>query len=240
MPRAEEFDAFYTQTRSRLLHVTYALTGDLGAASAAVRDAFAHAWQHWHRLRLRDAEAWVRQEAGRLATLRHSAHLRRRLDDTGADTELLAALQALPTTGRRLVLLQTLGELDLAESAREVATTEEHALEATDDAVARLTTGPQAIDDLEGRLAELRTISDRVALPRSAAIRRQGRRRQRRATVAAVAASIAVVVGAGFLVATPAAETDPQAAMEQPASGRGEAAGRGGAGGARRRVRTSC
>ncbi len=215
MPRAEEFDAFYAQTRSRLLHVTYALTGDLGAAAAALRDAFARAWQHWHRLRARDAEAWVRQEAGRLATLRHSAHLRRRLDDTGADTELLEALQALPATGRRLVLLQTLGDLDLAAAAREVATTDEDALEATDAAVHRLTSGPDAIDDLEGRLAGLHSISERVAMPRAAAIRRQGRRRQRRTTLAAVAASVAVVVGAGFLVAAPAAETDPQVAMEK-------------------------
>ena len=41
MPRAEEFDAFYAHTRSRLLHHTYALTGDLGAAAVAMQDAFA-------------------------------------------------------------------------------------------------------------------------------------------------------------------------------------------------------
>ena len=132
------------------------------------------------------------------------------------------------------MLLQTLGDLDLAAAAREVATTDEDALEATDAAVHRLTSGPDAIDDLEGRLAGLHSISERVAMPRAAAIRRQGRRRQRRTTLAAVAASVAVVMGAGFLVAAPAAETDPQVAMEKrkqigetPPEERAGASGRG-------------
>lgn len=218
MPRAEEFDAFYAQTRSRLLHQTYALTGDLGAAAAALRDAFAHAWQYWHKLRLRDAEGWVRHEAGQLATLRHNAHLRRRLDETGADTALLEQLQALPATSRRLVLLQTLAELDLASAARDVAMTDEAALDATDAALERLLGGSPAshsttLAQLEARLDGLRAVSERVVLPQPEVIRKQGRRRRRRGAVAVVVASAAVVVGAGVLV-TPSATTGDSAAAD--------------------------
>lgn len=218
MPRAEEFDAFYAQTRSRLLHQTYALTGDLGAAAAALRDAFAHAWQYWHRLRVRDAEGWVRHEAGQLGTLRHYAHLRRRLDETGADTDLIERLQSLPATSRRLVLLQTLGELTLAAAAREVAMTDEAALDATDAALERLLGHTQSLAELERRLDGLRTVSERVALPRADVLRRQGRRRQRRATVAVVVASAAVVVGAGVLV-TPVAPDGEVATDERRRGG---------------------
>ena len=211
MPRAEEFDAFYAHTRSRLLHQTYAFSGDLGAAAAALRDAFAHSWQRWRKLRTRDAEAWVRQEAKRLATLRHSAHLRRRLDDSGADTELLDALHALPTQARRLLLLQMLAELDLHSAAREVGVTDATALEATDKALAALTTqlsgrsGDVAIANLETRLDGLRSVSERVAMPRAATIRHQGRRGQRRGTLAAVVATTAVVAAAGVVVMLPTA-----------------------------------
>ncbi len=203
MPRAEEFDAFYAQTRARLLHLTYASTGDLGAAAAALRDAFAHAWQHWHRLRTRDVEAWVRQEAGRLATLRHYVHLRRRIDDGGADRELLDALQDLSANGRRLLLLQTIAGLDLPAAAREVARTDADALEESDAAVAQLTRRATDLAELERRLGELRTISDRVAMPRGSMIRRRGRRRRRHTTLVSVAASAVVVVGAGLLVTVP-------------------------------------
>ena len=47
MNRPDEFDAFYKETRSRLLLQTYALTGDLPASRSAVRDTFVVAWHHW-------------------------------------------------------------------------------------------------------------------------------------------------------------------------------------------------
>ena len=47
MRSPDAFDDFYAGSRDRLLLETYALTGDVPAARAAVRDAFAVAWQHW-------------------------------------------------------------------------------------------------------------------------------------------------------------------------------------------------
>lgn len=201
MPRAEEFDAFYTATRARLLHQTYALTSDLGATAAAVRDAYIHAWQYWHRLRLHDAEDWVRHESARLARLRHHSHLRSRLDESGADVSVLAALQALPATERRLLLLQSLGDLDLATAARDVAMTDEAALDATDNALHQVRS--PSLADLGSRLDGLRAVTERVVMPRPSVIRKQGRRRRRRAALVAVAASITAVVGAGLLVTPP-------------------------------------
>lgn len=208
MPRAEEFDAFYTHTRARLLHLTYAVTGDLGAAAAAVRDAYAHAWQRWRRLRTREAETWVRHEARRLAALRHSAHLRRRLDDTGADIELLEALHAIPAQHRLVLLLQLLAELDLPAAAHEVGLSESAARAATDSARTelshRLAAADGSVVDLESRVDGLRTVSERVVMPRPATIRQRGRRRQRRRSLVAVVAVAAAVAVSGFAVTLPA------------------------------------
>ena len=108
-----------------------------------------------------------------------------------------------PRNGRRLLLLQTIAGLDLPAAAREVARTDADALEESDAAVAQLTRRAADLAELERRLGELRTISDRVAMPRGAMIRRRGRRRRRRMTLVSVAASAVVVVGAGLLVTVP-------------------------------------
>ena len=50
MRSPETFDAYYVETRTRLLHEAYALTGDAPAARAAVRDAFVVAWHHWRKV----------------------------------------------------------------------------------------------------------------------------------------------------------------------------------------------
>ena len=77
--------------------------------------AFAHAWLRWRELRpaIPGRGCGTRPAGWRRCGTTH--HLRRRLDDTGADTELLAALQALPTAPPAAVLLQTLGGLDLPD-----------------------------------------------------------------------------------------------------------------------------
>ena len=51
MSDAEQFDAFYSQTRDRLLVLAFALTGDLPASRGAVRDSFIAAWHHWAKVR---------------------------------------------------------------------------------------------------------------------------------------------------------------------------------------------
>jgi hypothetical protein len=204
MTRVDEFDAFYHDSRRQVLHQTYALTGDLAAATLAVQDAYAHAWQHWPKLRVGDPLSQVRPEAMRLATLRRGANLLRRRRRTDTDTELLAALGALSSTDRRLVLLQTAGGLDLAAAAREVGLAAEDAMAMTDRAVTKLEDSLDAsTGELEQRLDDLRRITDAATLPRASIIRRSGARRKLRNTVVTVAASAAVIAAAGFVVTAP-------------------------------------
>lgn len=205
MTRVDEFDAFYHESRRQVLHQTYALTGDLAAATLAVQDAYANAWQHWPKLRLSDPLSQVRPEAMRLATLRRGAHLLRRKRREDTDTELLEALGSLSSTARRLVLLQTAGGLDITTAAREVNTTPEDAMTATDQAVTDLEDALGAsTGELEERLDNLRRITDAASLPRASIIRRSGARRKLRNTVVAVATSAAVIAAAGYVVTAPA------------------------------------
>jgi DNA-directed RNA polymerase specialized sigma24 family protein len=61
MTEPDEFDQFYKDVRTRLLLLTYCLTGDLPSSRAAVRDAFVVAWHHWRKVsRVEDPESWVR------------------------------------------------------------------------------------------------------------------------------------------------------------------------------------
>ena len=205
MTRVDEFDAFYHDSRRQVLHQTYAATGDLTAAILAVQDAYAHAWQHWPKLRHSDPLSQVRPEAMRLATLRRGTNLLRRKRQADTDTQLLTALAALSSTDRRLVILQTAGGLDIAAAAREVGLTAENAVEATDRAVTELEDSLDAsTGQIERRLEGMRRITDAASLPRASVIRRSGTRRKHRNTIIAVATSAAVIVGAGFLVTAPA------------------------------------
>ena len=205
MTRVDEFDAFYHDSRRQVLHQTYAVTGDLTAAILAVQDAYAHAWQHWPKLRHSDPLSQVRPEAMRLATLRRGTNLLRRKRQADTDTQLLTALAALSSSDRRLVILQTAGGLDIAAAAREVGLTADHAVEATDRAVTELEDSLDAsTGQIERRLEGLRRITDAASLPRASVIRRSGTRRKHRNTIVAVATSAALVAGAGYLVTAPA------------------------------------
>lgn len=63
-----EFDAFYRATASRVIHVVYVATGDLGLAQDCAQEAYARAWQRWEKLsRYNEPLAWVRTVARRLA-----------------------------------------------------------------------------------------------------------------------------------------------------------------------------
>ena len=99
MRAPDDFDAFYKDARTRLLLQTYALTGDLPASRAAVRDAFIVAWHHWRKVsRLDDPEASVRPQAWAHAQRRHTARVWHR--DKSLDPEVSAdprrARQAQP------------------------------------------------------------------------------------------------------------------------------------------------
>lgn len=205
MNRAQEFDAFYAQTQPDVLHQTYAMTGHLGAATAATNDAYVHLWRRWRVLRGRDTEAVARQEAWRLSSLRRTAHLRRRLDDPHSDPELLAALAELPRHGRKMLVLRALTGRDPATLAREAGLTDEAAARAGDDAAARIL---RRLDidaaSLDARLLALREVTDPVPVPPAEEVRRRGGGRQRRAAAVAAVATTLAVAGSGALVTSTA------------------------------------
>ena len=122
MRSPETFDAYYAQTRARLLHEAYALTGDAPASRAAVRDAFVVAWHHWRKVAvLEDRDAYVRPLAHGRARRRHTARIWRR--DRSLDPDVKATLDALSrlsTRQRELLVLNTLSALSLTDMARTV------------------------------------------------------------------------------------------------------------------------
>ncbi|UYM03898.1 SigE family RNA polymerase sigma factor [Solicola gregarius] len=201
MTRVEEFDSFYDSTRQYVLHQVYALSGDLGIATTSVKDAYSRAWQGWSKVRSRDPLAFVRSEAWRQSVLHRRPHLRRRKHSDGQDQELLDALHELPANARRLLVLQTIGELGPDDAAREVGVTEESVASATDTAGAalerRLGTDRPSI---EARLRDLRAVTDGVPFERPSLARRRAQRRGRRRTVGVIAAGVLAVVGAGVVV----------------------------------------
>jgi len=219
MTRVDDFDAFYNGTRRHVLHLAYAFTGDLQAAAAATQDAYASAWQHWSKLRGGEPLEVVRPEVLSVAALRHGAHLVRRKPPPDADADLIGALRALSSSARRMVLLQTIGDLDHARAAREVGVTSEEGRRLTQTGVAALEEALSTpVRDIERRLHAMHALSDAAPLPRASIVRRTGGRRHHRNTAAAVAAGTAILLGGGYFVTAPAAPMEAGAATHSVAT----------------------
>ncbi|MFI6758723.1 SigE family RNA polymerase sigma factor [Micromonospora sp. NPDC050417] len=131
--RAEliNFDAFYhAHFRSLTVHLC-AYTGDLGQAQELVQEAFCRAFARWDKVvRYDDPVAWVRRVAWNLATSRWRRlrtaqnYLRRQREEVvpGPNPDrvaLTAALAQLPPKHRRAVVLHHLGDMSIAEIARQ-------------------------------------------------------------------------------------------------------------------------
>lgn len=226
-PAPDDFDAFYADTRQRLLLQTYALTGDLRASRTAVRHAFVVAWHQWPRVsRSEDPEGWVRPYAWRHARRRHTArlwHRARGLEEDAAAT--LAALGALPAIQRRLLLLAHLADVSMDGLAREVALPRELAERELQTASATFaverglpsTDVRAAIEQLDPVVAEERW-------PRASLLRRAGAARRRTHTAAGMAGAVVALVVAGTVVVSqgpgsgqvrPTLETEP---LTEPAA----------------------
>lgn len=225
----EQFDAFYSRARERLLLQTYALTGDLPAARGAVRDAFVAAWHHWHKVsRQDDPEAWVRPHAWLHAQRKHTTHFWHRDRSLAPDHRAtLQALAELPHLQRRALLLHALAGLPVAALAVELGITPERA-----DRQLRLAIAQFAIHrdvppvEVAAPLLRLAERTDTVRLPRTTIIRRAGTARRRTHTGAGVAAVAAVLVAAGIVVGTGAGVSPSLAGSRGPgASGNGGADG---------------
>ena len=128
---ADEFDAFYTVSFSRLVNQVYAMVGDRDEAQDCVQDAFVRAWSHRRKLDASGSpEAWVRLTAYRLAVSRWRRAVRSRrspdraLQPLGdqpppdeARVALMRALDQLPTDQRHALVLHHLCDLPLVEVA---------------------------------------------------------------------------------------------------------------------------
>ncbi|MBI2246142.1 MAG: hypothetical protein HYU55_20050, partial [Nocardioides sp.] len=198
-----QFDEFYKDVRTRLLLLTYCLTGDLGSSRAAVRDAFVVASHHWRKVtRLEDPEAWVRVRACAHAQRRHTAKLWHR--EKGLDPEVKATLDALgklPLGQRKVLLLTELTTASLAEIAREVGLPRLEAERELQTAMSRLSVLREVpTTSIRTLFDPIRAHVDDGRWPRATIIRRAGAARRRTHTVIGVAATVAALVATGTLV----------------------------------------
>jgi DNA-directed RNA polymerase specialized sigma24 family protein len=207
MSQEEAFDSFYRATRSDVLLQAFLLTGDLTAATSAVKDAYAVTWQHWKKVSTREAAGepgihYVRPLAWRLAQRRHTGriwHRNKGLDDS--QREVLDALHKVPAGRRRVLLLVDVAGVDEAAAARELGLTATAAHERLDRARSELTAvlGQEYAE----RLRTLSVPADAARLPRPSIVLRAGRQRRRVQTVGAVVGVVALTVGVGAVAHEP-------------------------------------
>jgi hypothetical protein len=212
MPTAEEFDEFYVNTRRRLVHQTFAVTGDLGASRTAVRDAYVAARHHWNKVgRMTDPEQWVRPRAWAIAQRRHTARPWHREKSLSADqARVCEALHKLTDVQRKTLVLTHLAAIPLSDLGREVGETQERTeqhLQAATSAMALALDGDSTA--IRAQLESLGAAADTVKLPRPATVRRNGLRRRRNHAIVGSALAVLVTIGAGALVAPDAQAPAP-------------------------------
>jgi RNA polymerase sigma factor (sigma-70 family) len=133
MRAPEDFVAWYRREHPRLLAAVVALTGDAHTAAELTDEAFTRALERWDRVRTMEAPTgWTFTVARNLVRRRHrraalEARALRRTgapgDRAGVDArpDVWAAVRALPTRQREVVLLRyvlDLPEAQIAETLR--------------------------------------------------------------------------------------------------------------------------
>ena len=132
-----EFIALYESRFAELSAQIYAYTSDSSEAQDLVQEAFLRAWQRWDTIGGYDEPlAWIRRVAWNLATSRHRrVAVARRFLQRSAPPEphpgmspdhvaLVAALRKVPEKQRRAVVLHYLGDLSVADIARQTGAKE--------------------------------------------------------------------------------------------------------------------
>lgn len=220
MRSPETFDAYYVETRTRLLHEAYALTGDAPAARAAVRDAFVVAWHHWRKVgQLDDRDAYVRPLALGRARRRHTARIWHR--DKSLDPETRSTLEALSKLSarqRELLVLNGLSALSLSDISRAVGLPRADAERELQTASSQFSLHRDApTTEIPRLLHGLAAPLEEIRWPRATVIRRAGAARRRTHTVIGAAVATAALVASGSLVAT-GSNAEPTSLSEEKAT----------------------
>ena len=220
MRSPETFDAYYVETRTRLLHEAYALTGDAPAARAAVRDAFVVAWHHWRKVALLDdRDAYVRPLALGRARRRHTAriwHRDKALDPEARST--LDALSRLTSRQRQLLVLNGLSALSLSDIAREVGLPRGDAERELQTATSQFALHRDVpTTEVRRLLHDLAAPLEDVRWPRATVVRRSGAARRRTHTVIGAGLATAALLVSGSLVAT-GSGAEPTSLSEEKAT----------------------
>jgi DNA-directed RNA polymerase specialized sigma24 family protein len=205
MRSPETFDAYYGETRTRLLHEAYALTGDAPAARAAVRDAFVVAWHHWRKVGLLDdRDGYVRPLAFRRARRRHTARIWHRDKSLAPEARhTLDALSKLTTRQRELLVLNGLSALSLNDLGRMVGLPRSDAERELQTATAQFALHRDvATTEVRRLLDDLAAPLESIRWPRATVIRRAGAARRRTHTVIGAGLATAALLVSGSLVAT--------------------------------------
>ena len=242
-----EFEEFFHAAYPWLVSQLHAITGDRESARWAVDTAFDGCWRSWALVRgLTDPQTWVRWAALRAAAQgRREIPFRRRPvtePPIPADTDegvVLAALQQLPRSQRRVVVLHYMGDVPVEELARRGATTADavdRLLDTGFDSLVELLGWPveepdaeadprydwtaEALSDTAMRLAADVTVPDPSSVLQRAATRRWVKR------AAPIAVSAACMTGVVVLAAqlNPAGAGAPRTAtsyVAEPSSGSG-------------------
>jgi RNA polymerase sigma-70 factor (ECF subfamily) len=130
----EEFDELYRTCRDRLVVQIAALCGDASEARDFVQEAFVRAWLDWERISgYEDPEGWIRRIAYRFAVgrwrrsrrllLRADVH-RQRVELPGEQAGVIDALQRIPVSERRAIVLHHVCGLSVEETATELSAPE--------------------------------------------------------------------------------------------------------------------
>ncbi len=126
-----DFEDFYTAQFRKLVLQVNAYFGDLAQAQDVVQEAFCRALDRWKKVSTyEDPAAWVRRVAWNLATsqYRHKKVARtylakqREESQVGPGPERVAlvwALSGIPENQRRAVILHHIGDLSVAEIAKQ-------------------------------------------------------------------------------------------------------------------------
>jgi len=127
----EDFDELYRSSRERLVVQITAVSGDASEAKDFVQEAFIRAWSNWEKLAgYDDPEGWIRRVAYHLAigrwrrsrrfVLRADVH-RLPVQLPGEQAGVVEALQRIPASERRAIVLHHVWGLSVDETATELS-----------------------------------------------------------------------------------------------------------------------